>query len=340
MVPVIMEFCRLIRIGVGSNDTLYKDLQDMLVTVLSIPGDIQQRLPDMPCDWTAEQVMLFALETARVAMNGALSGNTSAKALYYFNVFSQTLQFEVRLLGASAKLSSTCPWRVTLSSMLESMLECVDESMESFELAQVQFQRATSSREPQQPPKWPELQLQAVWTVLTELELWSEVVVVEVLPELCRNLRGTLAAHKAAITALVVSVDRNWIDNIRWISKHRDLLAFEARRHLAWTLLPELETSIDAEMPHTVLVNRSQVLVDSFRSIVQATPQRLHAGLFVKFKDEVAIGPGVMREWFCLVCHELFNPRGLLFSACPQDRRRFFLNPSESCLSIYHVDLI
>jgi E3 ubiquitin-protein ligase NEDD4 len=115
--------------------------------------------------------------------------------------------------------------------MLESRLECVDECMERFELALVQFQWATSSREPLQPPKWHEPRLHAVWTVLIELELWLELVVVEVSLELSRKLRNTLAAHKATITALVVSVDRDWIINIRWISRHRDILAFEARRH-------------------------------------------------------------------------------------------------------------
>lgn len=77
---------------------------------------------------------------------------------------------------------------------------------------------------------------------------------------------------------------------------------------------------------HIVLVNWSQLLVESFWNIEEA---QLHAGLFVKFKHEEATGLGVMREWFCLVCHALFHLRALLFSACPQDRRRFFLNPSE-----------
>lgn len=117
-------------------------------------------------------------------------------------------------------------------------------------------------------------------------------------------------------------------------------MAFEARRHLALTMLPELETGIDAEMPHIVFVNRSRVLADSIRNIMRAAPQQLHAGLSVEFEDVVATGPGVMREWLCLVCHALFNPCGLLFSACPQDRKRFFLNRGESCSSIYHVDLI
>lgn len=71
--------------------------------------------------------------------------------------------------------------------------------------------------------------------MLTELELWSELVVVlvEVSPELGRKLRGTLAAHKAAVTALVVSVERDWIVNIRWISRHRDV-SWRLRRGGTW----------------------------------------------------------------------------------------------------------
>lgn len=131
MAPMLIKFCRLIRIGARSNNTLYTDLRGMLVLVLSKPGYIQQRLPDMSCDWTAEHVTLFAREAAYVAMNGAFSGTASAEALFNFSVFSQTLQFEVRVLGAMS--SSTCPWRVTLSLMLESMLECIDECMERFD---------------------------------------------------------------------------------------------------------------------------------------------------------------------------------------------------------------
>ena len=100
---------------------------------------------------------------------------------------------------------------MTLSLMLESMLECIDECMERFELALSQFQRAVSSGEPLQPPKWHQPCLHAIWTVLIELELWSELVIVQVLPELRRKLRDTLAAHKAAVTALVASVERDWI---------------------------------------------------------------------------------------------------------------------------------
>ncbi|GJN03916.1 hypothetical protein PR202_ga21412 [Eleusine coracana subsp. coracana] len=42
----------------------------------------------------------------------------------------------------------------------------------------------------------------------------------------------------------------------------------------------------------------------------------------------MATGPGVRREWFCLAFRALFNPRQVLFSACPSNRRRFFANPA------------
>ena len=56
------------------------------------------------------------------------------------------------------------------------------------------------------------------------------------------------------------------------------------------------------------------------------------------FTNEEATGPGVLREWFFLVCQEIFNPQNALFVACPNDRRRFFPNPGISffCLPIFH----
>ncbi|WVZ92860.1 hypothetical protein U9M48_038896 [Paspalum notatum var. saurae] len=161
------------------------------------------------------------------------------------------------------------------------------------------------------------------------MEMWG------VQRDLRHKLHGVLAAHSATVTTLVVSVKRNWIANIRWISRHRDILAFEARRHLAITMLPN---GIDTPMSHAVRVHRSRLLVESFENIAQATRFQLYTGLVVEFKHEEATGPGVMREWFCLVCQALFNPLRLLFLACPQDRRRFFLNPT-SDLDPLHMGL-
>jgi len=141
-------------------------------------------------------------------------------------------------------------------------------------------------------------------------------------------MRTTLAAHPRAVTALVLSAGSELSETIRWITRHRDLLEFEARRHLAMAMLPELVRGANAPPPHEMLIDRGRLLPDSFGYIAHATPQELRAVLSVAFKHEQATGPGVLREWFCLVCQALFNPRLVLFSACPQDRRRFFINPT------------
>ncbi|RZC04812.1 E3 ubiquitin-protein ligase UPL5 isoform G [Glycine soja] len=77
-----------------------------------------------------------------------------------------------------------------------------------------------------------------------------------------------------------------------------------------------------------ILEHRSQLLTESFEYIARAEPDSLHAGLFMEFKNEEATGPGVLREWFLLVCQAIFNPQNALFVACPNDRRRFFPNPA------------
>lgn len=90
-------------------------------------------------------------------------------------------------------------------------------------------------------------------------------------------------------------------------------------------MLPEAKE--DYEEIHEMLIDRSQILAESFEYFSQAGPETLRAGLFMEFKNEEATGPGVLREWFCLVCQAIFNPQNALFLACPNDRRRFFPNP-------------
>ena len=159
-------------------------------------------------------------------------------------------------------------------------------------------------------PKWT-ASLQSVWAVLAELDAWSDVH---------HAMRTTLAAHPRAVTALVLSAGSELSDSIRWITRHRDLLDFEARRHLAMAMLPELVAGVHAPPPYKMLIDGSRLLPDSFGYIAHATPQALGAGLSVAFKHEQATGPGVLREWFCLVCQALFSRHLVLFSACPHDR--------------------
>ncbi|GJN03918.1 hypothetical protein PR202_ga21415 [Eleusine coracana subsp. coracana] len=111
-------------------------------------------------------------------------------------------------------------------------------------------------------------------------------------------------------------------------SRRRGLLDFESRSRLAMATLPELDAAAGNEEPLEMLIDRSCLLSDSFEYVADATPEGLRDDLWVEFRDEEATGHGVRREWFCMVFQALFSPSQVLFSACPSDRRRFFVNPT------------
>ncbi|KAI3866925.1 hypothetical protein MKW92_043486 [Papaver armeniacum] len=77
------------------------------------------------------------------------------------------------------------------------------------------------------------------------------------------------------------------------------------------------------------LIDRSILLAQSYEHIAHVKARSLHNGLYVEFKDEVATGHGVLREWLLLVCQALFSPENSLFSECPEDRQRFFPTPAK-----------
>ncbi|XP_074270165.1 E3 ubiquitin-protein ligase UPL5-like isoform X2 [Silene latifolia] len=134
-----------------------------------------------------------------------------------------------------------------------------------------------------------------------------------------------LRKHKVVVRALVV-LCASRVNDHSWLLKEKDVLDFESRRHLAMLMFPEVRE--DYEELHEMLIDRSQLLAESFEYISSAEPSSLHAGLFMEFKNEEATGPGVLREWFCMVCQAIFDPQNALFVACPLDRRRFYPNPA------------
>lgn len=131
--------------------------------------------------------------------------------------------------------------------------------------------------------------------------------------------------RKIAVCSLMIRYAKR-SDDHSWLLEHKDVTDFESRRHLAMMMFPEVKE--DYEELHEMLIDRSQLLAESFEYIARAERESLHGGLFMEFKNEEATGPGVLREWFFLVCQEIFNPQNALFVACPNDRRRFFPNPA------------
>jgi len=135
-----------------------------------------------------------------------------------------------------------------------------------------------------------------------------------------------LRFHKNMLSALVVGFERRGGDH-RWVLDDKSVTNFECRRHLAMMMFPIVKEGHD--MFHEMLIDRSQVLAESFEYIRGAKPESLRSGLFMEFKNEEATGPGVLREWFVLVCRGIFDPRHALFVACPNDCRRFYPNPGK-----------
>ncbi|KAK4485013.1 hypothetical protein RD792_007621 [Penstemon davidsonii] len=136
----------------------------------------------------------------------------------------------------------------------------------------------------------------------------------------------TMKRRTVALSYLIVRYVKK-SDEHKWIlDEGKEATNFEARRHLAMLLLPEVKFKY--EELHEMLIDRTNLLAVSFEYIAHADPNTLRAGLFMEFKNEDATGPGVLREWFILVCQAIFNPQNALFVACPNDRRRFFPNPA------------
>ncbi|XP_014518108.1 E3 ubiquitin-protein ligase UPL5 [Vigna radiata var. radiata] len=134
-----------------------------------------------------------------------------------------------------------------------------------------------------------------------------------------------LRFHKNMLSALVVGFVKRGGDH-RWVLDNKSVTNFECRRHLALILFPAVDE--DFGMFHEMLIDRSQVLAESFEYIGRAKPESLRSRLFMEFKNEKATGPGVLREWFVLVCREIFDSRHALFVSCPNDCRRFYPNPA------------
>ncbi|KAJ6749451.1 hypothetical protein OIU85_000124 [Salix viminalis] len=138
-----------------------------------------------------------------------------------------------------------------------------------------------------------------------------------------------LRLRKASLCVLIVRYAKRTEDH-QWLLQNKDVTGFESRRHLAMMMFPEVKE--DYEELHEMLIDRSQLLSESFEYIMHADSDALHGSLFLEFKNEEATGPGVLREWFFLVTQALFDPQNALFVACPSDRRRFYPNPGKLLL--------
>ncbi|XBH70759.1 hypothetical protein VPH35_098353 [Triticum aestivum] len=321
--PVLLEFCRLLALTAGNKDSLYKSCRYTLASVLCLPLSVlgASKSPTK----VIEQVLPFAREIVELVLNGLgsetmLVPRTDLEELSnFFKVLRQQVllwmpdgSMPKNMYSRECKRTDTWVWELHEMSM--NLLKRVDECLKRLEMDLSSLSSDTRGVIENQPIWVTRLHILAI---LTELDFISGIF-----EDVAHNLRFVLLAHKAPLNALVRCSKRN--EHLHWLKKHKDLLCFEARRNLVLMLFSEGKD--DYGELHEMLIDRSRLLDESFEYITQAKPSELHSGLFMEFKNEEATGPGVLREWFCMVSQALFSPQQVLFLPCPNDQRRFYLN--------------
>ncbi|XP_049410562.1 E3 ubiquitin-protein ligase UPL5-like [Solanum stenotomum] len=116
-----------------------------------------------------------------------------------------------------------------------------------------------------------------------------------------------------------------------WLFKHKEVTNFYIWRKLAMMMFLEVEDNEQDQ--YYMLIDRSKLLVDSFEYIAKL--KNMPRTFFVEFKEEQAIGPGVLMAWFLLASQEIFNPNNTLFVACLDDKRSFFPKMTALALAYY-----
>ncbi|KAG8047727.1 hypothetical protein GUJ93_ZPchr0008g12061 [Zizania palustris] len=332
-VHTLIVLCRLVGAAANRNHQLYVSCRSKLAAALSK----QSWLDQYRGGWTVEEVVPFFREMVETVTDQIVSGCSSGRpARSVMNLtelihFCGVLQHNVcaglmmpvaggHAAGESSHQSS-CQWKTDVSEMMSSLLKIVDDCMERYE-AKLRRRGITplSSVTPSYLA-W----MHSVLTALRVINSLSEIKTTSAVG----TLRATLVSRGVAVDALVRSVGRNGGRQVRWLVRHKDILTFTTRKHLAVSTLPERSLDDDEHISHPeMVIRRSWLVDDSFVFLSETSPDVFRRGLSVEFEHEDAFGEGVLREWLCLVCQALFTQHRSLFSACPHDKRRFFLNPA------------
>ncbi|XP_034910852.1 E3 ubiquitin-protein ligase UPL5 isoform X2 [Populus alba] len=349
-VPIVMEFCNLLR-KVGSDDPLYAVCRSCLGSLLENGGGT--------CGWryhggeegkgvVMQEIFPFVSELGSKLFKDLMGSvvesmgpseadvkDFSAFLIPLHSVISEQRGFRSPIPMPLSKRAYNCPLyakeieqlHVIFIDLLNIMEKCLGKMQDSSDLK-----------------------------MNGEGELnhtgWSQYLfILKELNNIARLYKGAeemfwtiLRRRKASLCVLIVRYAKR-TDDHQWLLQHKDVTDFESRRHLAMMMFPEVKE--DYEDLHEMLIDRSQLLAESFEYIVHAESDTLHGGLFMEFKNEEATGPGVLREWFFLVTQAIFDPQNALFVACPSDRRRFYPNPDirdadpclySSCKQILQMD--
>lgn len=335
-VPIILEFCKLLKRAVGIDDALYclcRSSLGAMVEYVEIGG--KKGLVGL------RDIFPFVSElAAKLSHDLELSAGPTTFPGPSLSDISDFSSFVVPVKNEIKKYVEFCgPIRVPLTDELRSLPVCyADEILIFHQLFTDIFSKLGKCMlKIQDHMDW--LQKHGVGLILIgSCHYLSILKELNHISKLYNGQEGLfwdrMKLKKDALCHLIVKCAKRGEDH-EWILDCKEVTNFEARRHLAMMMLPEVKD--EYEELHEMLIDRSHLLEESFEYIQRAESESLRAGLFMEFKNEEATGPGVLREWFFLVCQAIFNPQNALFVACPNDRRRFFPNPA-SKVDPMHLD--
>uniref|UniRef100_A0A1D1Z172 HECT-type E3 ubiquitin transferase n=1 Tax=Anthurium amnicola TaxID=1678845 RepID=A0A1D1Z172_9ARAE len=340
---LVLEFCKLLSASVGKEDSLYISFRKTLSLLFESMGllDVFSHIGHIVSTNIIQEIFPFVNELASILSTGLSeclsSGLPSGKLSQLPDTLAEFSNFLVPLLKAiqdrwgrlgpfpiplreDAEHTWYEDWFRSLHAIFMDLLENVDRCLKKLDEISATKGAALSEN------RW------SAWSIflllLTKLNDLSDIF-----QGAGEILHSVLLERRVPLNALIRRAKRS--DSLWWLLKHRDVTDFESRRNLVMMMFPEGKD--DYEELQEMLIDRSHILAESFEYIAHAEPSLLQGGLFMEFKNEEATGPGVLREWFCLLCREIFSTLNVLFVACPNDHRRFFPNPA-SVVDPMHLD--
>lgn len=317
---LVLEFCRLLR-RVCPENKLYATCRSTLGTMLEplgVGGSVIYR----ESFTIGEEIFPFFNELAGLMVN-ELRQNTGPSLIdvQKFSSFWKALRNSISLLLSGTPIALPLQNMVLevemgeLHRLFETLLKTMDSCMSRIE--SLLGRRGIANTE----------DMSGTWS-----QYLAILKIINSMSELYEGAKEQVAhllnSRKVSFCAIVVKFAKR-DDDHSWIFDYKEATTFESRRHLAMLLFPDVKE--DFEEMHEMLIDRSNLLAESFEYIAGASPHALHGGLFMEFKNEEATGPGVLREWFYLVCREIFNPQNALFLRSADDLRRFSPNTGKLC---------
>ncbi|XP_030457018.2 E3 ubiquitin-protein ligase UPL5 [Syzygium oleosum] len=331
--PIVLEFCKLLR-RLSSDDSLYLSCRSSLGSMLELikVSWISEHSESVKRAISIQEIFPFVRELAeRLSKDLELSLISAASVGTWSDVLDFTMFLRPLRTAISGHKGFKHPISLPLKKKHHDVLMCTEEVELLYPIYEEMLKKMNKCLFGMEErlsakvsgeidiayPGW-----SRYLTILKELNAISKLYL-----GLEERFWTILSLRKRALCTLVVRYAKR-SDDHKWLLEHKDIMDFESRRHLVMMMFPEVKE--DFEEQHEMLIDRSQLLSESFEYIANAEAESLHGGIFMEFKNEEATGPGVLREWFVLVCQAIFNQQNPLFVACPNDRRRFYPNPAST----------